>query len=181
MRERKVTGSEASLFSLNVDRYACGSINYTEIRLVDSIYVHVFVIIDRDRSVSVSPLIREAEIEFLTNGTSQSVTLIAWGQNANYIPGPDQPNRISLLTCDFGEVTWDDPRPYVLYGTLLIDSCNLILPPGTRLYVHGGIANNQLGIYNEGLIYTLPSGKLKVMGTVTDPVIIRDDRIEPDH
>jgi hypothetical protein len=47
--------------------------------------------------------------------------------------------------------------------------------------VHGGIANNQLGIYNEGLIYTFPSGKIKVMGSFEKPVIIRDDRIEPDH
>ncbi|HEY3385867.1 MAG TPA: hypothetical protein VGK46_05115 [Saprospiraceae bacterium] len=179
--EIKVTGSEASFFTLNVDGYTGESIKDIEIRPDDSIYVFVDAIIDPDQPVSVSPFILEAEIEFLTNGTSQSVTLIAWGQNANYIPGPDQPNRISLLTCDFGEVTWDDPRPYVLYGTLLIDSCNLILPPGTRLYVHGGIANNQIGIYNEGLIYTLPDGKLTVNGTLDKPVIIHDDRIEPDH
>ncbi|HJW31428.1 MAG TPA: hypothetical protein VJ508_19500, partial [Saprospiraceae bacterium] len=72
-------------------------------------------------------------------------------------------------------------KPYVLYGTLLIDSCKLILPAGARLYVHGGIANNELGIYNEGLIYTLPHGQIEVDGTAADPVIIRDDRIEPDY
>jgi hypothetical protein len=47
--------------------------------------------------------------------------------------------------------------------------------------VHGGIANNELGIFNEGLIYTLPDGKLNIQGTVDRPVLIRDDRIEPDH
>jgi len=78
-------------------------------------------------------------------------------------------------------VTWNDPKPYVLYGTLLIDSCTLVLPPGTRLYVHGGIANNELGIYNQGLIYTLPDGHISAQGTVEKPVIIRDDRIEPDY
>lgn len=179
--EIKVTGKDAHFFRLNVDGYTGDIIRDIDILPEDSIYVFAEATIDPDQPVSVSPFILEAEIVFTTNNTDQQVTLIAWGQNANYIPGPNTPNRISLLTCDFGEVIWDDPKPYVLYGTLLIDSCTLVLPPGARLYVHGGIANNQLGIYNEGLIYTLPSGKLKVTGTVTDPVIIRDDRIEPDH
>ncbi|HSF88988.1 MAG TPA: right-handed parallel beta-helix repeat-containing protein [Saprospiraceae bacterium] len=179
--EIKVTGKDAHFFRLNVDGYTGDIIRNIDILPEDSIYVFAEATIDPDQPLSISPFILEAEIVFTTNNTDQEVTLIAWGQNANYIPGPNTPNRISLLTCDFGEVIWDDPKPYVLYGTLLIDSCTLVLPPGARLYVHGGIANNQLGIYNEGLIYTLPSGKLRVMGSVTDPVIIRDDRIEPDH
>lgn len=179
--EIKVTGKDAHFFRLNVDGYTGDIIRNIDILPEDSIYVFAEATIDPDQPLSISPFILEAEIVFTTNTNDQEVTLIAWGQNANYIPGPNTPNRISLLTCDFGEETWDDPRPYVLYGTLLIDSCTLVLPPGARLYVHGGIANNQLGIYNEGLIYTLSAGKIKVMGTETAPVIIRDDRIEPDH
>jgi hypothetical protein len=179
--EIKVIGNNAAFFTLNVDGYSGEVINDVEISPEDSIYVFVDAVVDPDQPLSVSPFILEAEVRFVTNGTAQEVTLIAWGQNANYIPGPDQPNRISLLTCDLGEVIWDDPKPYVLYGTLLIDSCNLILPAGTRLYVHGGIANNQIGIYNEGLIYTLPDGRITVQGTTARPVIITDDRIEPDH
>ena len=38
-----------------------------------------------------------------------------------------------------------------------------------------------MGIYNEGLIYTLPDGKIQVSGTSGQPVIISDDRIEPDY
>lgn len=177
----KLTGLNAGFFRLNVDGFTGDIIQDVEIMPGDSIYVFAEALIDPDQPVSISPFILEAEASFTTNGNVQEVKLIAWGQNANYIPGPDQPNRISLLTCDLGEETWDDPRPYVLYGTLLIDSCTLVLPPGTRLYVHGGIANNQLGIYNEGLIYTFPKGKLSVQGTASEPVIIRDDRIEPDH
>lgn len=177
----RLTGKNAAFFRLNVDGYTGDIIRDVEIMPEDSIYVFAEALIDPDQPPSVSPFILEAEVAFSTNGNDQQVKLIAWGQNANYIPGPDSPNRISLLTCDLGEVTWNDPRPYVLYGTLLIDSCTLVLPPGTRLYVHGGIANNQLGIYNEGLIYTFPKGKINVLGTSADPVIIRDDRIEPDH
>ena len=181
IEEIKLAGPNEQFFTLNVDGMAGDVIRNITILPNDSIYIFAEATIDPDQPESVSPFVIEAEISFTTNGTMQEVLLIAWGQNANYIPGPDSPNRISLLTCQLGEVVWDDPKPYVLYGTLLIDSCTLVLPPGTRLYVHGGIANNEIGIYNEGLIYTFPLGKIKVLGNVTDPVIIRDDRIEPDH
>ncbi|MEO6133031.1 MAG: hypothetical protein ABIQ02_14385 [Saprospiraceae bacterium] len=176
-----LTGSNAAFFNLNVDGLNGDMASDITILPHDSIYIFAEATIDPDQPESVSPFILEADIRFETNGNEQKVKLIAWGQNANYIPGPNTPNRITLLTCHMGEIIWDDPKPYVLYGTLLIDSCTLVLPAGARLYVHGGIANNQLGIYNEGLIYTFPSGKLKVNGTLSDPVIIRDDRTEPDY
>ncbi|HUR30758.1 MAG TPA: right-handed parallel beta-helix repeat-containing protein, partial [Saprospiraceae bacterium] len=179
--EIRLEGPLADFFTLNVDGLTGDIIRNIVIRPHDSIYVFAEATIDPDQPLSISPFIIESDVVFITNGNRQEVLLLAWGQNANYIPGPDSPNRISLLSCDLGEVIWDDPKPYVLYGTLLIDSCTLVLPPGTRLYVHGGIANNELGIYNEGLIYTLPNGKIRVDGTVSNPVIIRDDRIEPDH
>ena len=179
--EVKIEGEHAEFFRLNVDGTSGDIIRDITIAPNDSIYVFVEATIDPDQPESVSPFIIEADLVFSSNGNDQKVLLIAWGQNANYIPGPHTPNRISILSCDLGEVVWDDPKPFVLYGTLLIDSCTLVLAPGTRLYVHGGIANNEIGIYNEGLIYTLPNGKISVRGTVDKPVIIRDDRIEPDH
>lgn len=179
--EIKLEGPLSDFFTLNVDGMSGDIIRDIVIRPNDSIYVFAEATIDPDQPLSISPFIIESQVVFITNGNQQEVLLLAWGQNANYIPGPDSPNRISLLSCELGEVIWDDPKPYVLYGTLLIDSCTLVLPPGTRLYVHGGIANNELGIYNEGLIYTLPNGKIRAEGSVTNPVIIRDDRIEPDH
>lgn len=179
--EIRVAGENASLFRLNVDGTAGNVIRDVQVNPNDSIYVFVEATIDPDQPVSVSPFIIEADIVFKVNTRDHFVKLIAWGQNANYLPGPDNPNRILVLTCDLGEVTWDDPKPYVIYGTLLIDSCKLILPPGTRLYIHGGVANNELGIYNEGLLYTLPHGQIEIAGTSSNPVIVRDDRIEPDH
>ncbi len=179
--EIKLTGDNANFFRLNVDGITGDVIRNITILPNDSIYIFAEAVIDPDQPESISPFVIESEISFITNGNEQKVLLIAWGQNANYIPGPHTPNRISLLTCDMGEIIWDDPKPYVLYGTLLIDSCTLVLPPGLRLYVHGGIANNALGIYNEGLIYTFPNGRIRATGTIENPVIIRDDRIEPDH
>jgi hypothetical protein len=93
--EIKVTGKDAPFFRLNVDGYTGTVIRDIEILPEDSIYVFVEATIDPDQPVSVSPFILEAEIQFTTNGSDQAVTLVAWGQNANYIPGPDSPNRIS--------------------------------------------------------------------------------------
>ncbi len=177
----RIAGAHPDFFRINVDGRPGPVVRDVEIPARDSIYVFVEALIDPDQPESVSPFIIEASVSFTTLGVDQQVLLVAYGQNANYLPGPDQPNRISLLTCDLGTVTWDDPRPYVLYGTLLIDSCTLVLPPGARLYVHGGIANNAIGIYQDGLIYTLPNGRFVADGTVERPVIIRDDRTEPDY
>ncbi len=179
--EIKLTGVNAPFFRLNVDGTTGDLIRDIQINPDDSIYIFAEATIDPDLPVSESPFIIESDISFTTNGQEQNVRLVAWGQNANYIPGPDVNNKVLILSCDLGTETWDDPKPYVLYGTLLIDSCTLVLPPGTRLYVHGGIANNELGIYNEGLIYTLPRGRMMIEGTADKPVIIRDDRIEPDY
>lgn len=179
--EVRLTGDNASFFRLNVDGMSGDVIRNITIGPNDSIYVFAEATIDPDQPLSISPFVIESDLVFVTNGNEQKILVVAWGQNANYIPGPHTPNRISILSCDLGEVIWDDPKPFVLYGTLLIDSCTLVLAPGTRLYVHGGIANNDIGIYNEGLIYTLPEGKIRVAGTAEKRVIIRDDRIEPDH
>jgi len=181
INEIKLTGANASFFHLNVDGTTGDIIRDVQINPNDSIYVFVEATIDPDLPVSLSPFIIESDVSFTTNEQEQKVKLVAWGQNANYIPGPDVNNKVLILSCDLGNETWDDPKPYVLYGTLLIDSCTLILPAGTRLYVHGGIANNELGIYNQGLIYTLPHGHIMVEGTADRPVIIRDDRLEPDY
>jgi len=181
MDEVTVVGDDSRFFRINVDGRPGPSVRDVTIPPGDSIYVFVEATIDPDQPESVSPFIIEARAAFRVQGTEQTVLLLAYGQNANYIPGPDRPNRISLLSCDLGTETWDDPRPYVLYGTLLIDSCTLVLPAGARLYVHGGIANNSIGIYQDGLIYTLPNGRMEVRGSLEKPVIIRDDRIEPDY
>jgi len=174
-----------SKFRMNVDGEPGNEASDTEILPGDSIYIFVEVTIDPDEPLSVSPFILEDAIVFETNGNEQQVVLEAWGQNANYIPGRFSKGGVALLTCDLGEVTWDDPKPYVIYGILLIDSCTLNLPPGARIYVHGGVAKglDELGnpiIYNDGLMYVLPDGKLNIDGALDNPVVLQGDRLEED-
>lgn len=169
-----------SRFRLNVDGLGGKDVGPFEIGASDSVYVFAEVTIDPDEPSSVSPFILEEKLVFESNGNMQAVLLEAWGQNANYIPDRYFQNKIGILSCDLGEIVWDDPRPYVVYGTLFIDSCDLVLPAGTRVYVHGGVANNDLGVYNDGLIFTLPRGRIRATGTLDQPVIIQDDRLEED-
>lgn len=146
----------------------------------DSIYLFATVTINPNAPLSVSPFIFNEELIFEVNGNKQIVTLEAWGQNANYFPSRFNQGVPVVLSCKNGQINWDDPKPYVLYGEIFIDSCTLNVPPGTRIYVHGGVVKNQaFGIFNDGILYTLPFGKLRMNGTAEKPVIIQGDRLEP--
>jgi hypothetical protein len=182
-RIRLQSGSE-SRFRYNVDGLPGEEFSRVRIEAEDSIYVFVEVTVNPDLPVSISPFVIEERLIFETGTVSRSVLLEAWGQNANYVPSRFNQGGLALLSCNLGEVTWDDPKPYVIYGFLLIDSCTLNLPAGTRIHVHGGVARTQNAddetiVYNDGLIYTFPRGRIRAMGTVSEPVIIQGDRLEP--
>lgn len=173
-------GSSAVKFRLNVDGLPGNQLTDVDIYPNDSIYVFVEVTVNPNQPLSVSPFIIEDRIVFETNGNIQEVRLEAWGQNANYFPSRFNKGVPVVLTCRGGEVTWNDPKPYVIYGEVFIDSCTLNIPAGTRIYVHGGIVQNEFfGVFNDGIIYILDDGRLKVQGTKEKPVIIQGDRLEP--
>ncbi len=172
-------GSSNNFFRMNVDGEPGNTAENIEIPGNDSVYVFVEVTVDPDQPVSVSPFVVGDRIQFITNDNEQIIHLEAWGQNANYIPRLGATGEPSLLTCGNQEVTWDDPKPYVIYGALFIDSCALNIPAGARLHVHGGIAKNELfGTFNDGIIYVLKNGRIKVNGSPDNPVIIQGDRLE---
>ena len=175
-----LTGQDGGRFRLNIDGDPVNEAEDVVVYANDSIYIFAEVTIDPDQPVSVSPYIVQDRVQFLTNDNEQTVYLEAWGQNANYIPNRFAAGVPSLLTCNNGEISWDDPKPYVIYGALFIDSCVLNIPAGARLHVHGGVARNDLfgGTYNDGMIYVLNNGQLRVNGTAEAPVIIQGDRLE---
>lgn len=145
----------------------------------DSIYLFVEVTIDPDEPLSLSPFVVEDQLIFDVNGHASVLYLEAWGQNANYIPNRFNQGQFALLSCGLNEVVWSDSKPYVIYGVLFVDSCTLVIPAGARIYVHGGIGispNNE--IYNDGMLFFLEAGRLRIDGTHEFPVIIQGDRLE---
>ena len=178
-----IANAPNSEFRINIDGTPGAVATDVEIAANDSLYIFGEVTVDPDLPVSASPFVINDEIIFETNGNTQVVTLEAWGQNAIYIPNRFSADSLSLLSCNGGEITWDDKKPYVIFGALFIDNCTLNLPAGARIHLHGGFARleNEDGTfttYNDGLIYLLENGKLNVKGTVEDPVIIQGDRLE---
>lgn len=171
-----------SFFRLNVNGRDGIDVEGTEIPANDSIYVFAEVTIDPDNDLSASPFIIDEKVIVEVNGNQQRVVLEAWGQNANYIPNNSAKGRLALLSCDLQTEVWDDPKPYVIYGILIVDSCTLELPPDCRVYVHGGIAfTEERETYNDGRIIVLKDGSLFSNGTVEQPVIIQGDRLEPEY
>ncbi len=179
----------ASKFRINVDGYtvdANGNIFGTNDPLPpipvagnDSIYIFIEVTIDPDEPLSNSPFVIYEALRFKTNGNDQMVTLEAFGQNANYIPSRFSAGTASRLTCDMMTQTWDDPKPYVIYGVLFVDSCELVLPAGTDIYVHGGLVNAGGGVfYNDGIWFFEENSQLSIEGTLDNPVTIQGDRLE---
>ena len=124
-----------------------------------------------------SPFVIEENLIITQGGKESNIVFTAWGQNANYI---SMAGTFGLLTCDNQSLILDDPKPYVIYGILVIDDCSLVFPKGAKIHIHGGIAatpENQY--YNDGQIIVLENGKLIVDGTYEEPVIIQGDRLEP--
>lgn len=175
----QIEGASGVRFRMNADGFPGNDLRDIEIWPNDSIHVFVEVTIDPNQPAAVSPYVVEDRVVFYTGEKTASVLLEAWGQNANYFPSRFNKGVPVLLSCDNQTITWNSPLPYVIYGEILIDSCLLQVAAGTRIYVHGGIARNDVfGVFNDGLFYTLANGRLHINGTADEPVIIQGDRLE---
>jgi len=172
-----IHGGDESFFRMNVDGYDGNDLSDIRVEGQDSIYIFVEATIDPDQPVSISPFILEEQILISANQSEYVVYIEAFGQNANYVPDRFSADSITIATCN-GNIVWDDPKPYVIYGVLAIDQCDLIVEAGTEIYVHGGIAINENGIYNDGLLVITETSSLTVNGTAEEPVYFLSDRLE---
>jgi len=172
-------------FRLNVDGASGNVAKNVQIGANDSIYVFVEATINPNLPLDISPYVLEDIVDISINDKTSIVRLEAWGQDANYITGHGSVSQIAYATpTSLGTNTWiwDDPKPYVVYGTLVMDSITLILPAGTEVFVHGGVAiNDVLGVYTSGLIFLLPNANIISQGTAEEPVTILSDRLEEEY
>jgi len=169
---------ENSFFRMNVNGNSSKVITNVEIPAEDSIYVFIEVTIDPDNPLSISPFIIEDKLFINREGETQIVHLEAFGQNANYVPDRFSAGNVELDFCANGNVLWDDPKPYVVYGIIVVEGCTLEIAPGTRVYVHGGIVNSVDGPYSDGNITVGPNGTIRSLGTEQDTIVFQGDRLE---
>lgn len=173
---------EDSKFRFNVDGFKGPLVENLEIGPKDSTYAFVEVTIDPNEPLSVSPFIIEEKMIFETNGVEQVIEVEAWGQNANYLPALNQNNAISVLSCDQGVIDFDDPRPYVIFGAFIIDSCTVRMAEGTRIYVHGGLGMvSEDFIFNGGFILIGSNGTIECNGSLENPIVWSTDRLEESY
>ncbi len=175
----RIAGTTGIDFRMNVDGIPGDEIDEVEIFANDSIWIFVEVTIDPDQPISVSPFVIEDQVIFETGSRESQVYLEAWGQNANYFPSRFNAGVAVEFSCENGTFVWDSELPYVIYGEIIITDCLLEVAAGTEIYVHGGIARNDVfGTFNDGFLFTLETGSIHFNGTAEDPIIIQGDRLE---
>lgn len=169
----RLLGGESSPYRINLDGENATEFYDKIIPANDSLFSFLRVTINPNDLNT--PFVVEDELEFITNGNTQTIKLLAWGQNANYIVADkvvtlgnvDYPYHIvadSLQT-----TVWTNERPYVIYGWALINSYGTLkIEAGTKVYCHKG-----------GGIFSWSDGQLIIDGTADEPVIIQGDRLEP--
>jgi hypothetical protein len=135
-----LAGGSASPFIINIDGSPGPEVSNVGIAANDSLIIFVTVYI-RPGSGPV-PFHMEDSIRISYNGKEQFVQLSAWGQNAHFLQN-------MVIQHD---TTWSGDLPYVIYGSLTVDSnATLIIQPGSHIYIHA-----------DAPIYV--DGSLKVMG-----------------
>ena len=150
----KLAGGNSSPFSININGVAAKERNNIDVAANDSIYV--FVSIRVNPATSNLPFIVSDSILISYNGVNRYVQLEAYGQNAVFL-------RSTVLT---GANSWSNALPYVVLGSLRIDTnAVLTVPQGTRIYLH---ANAPI----------LVDGTLILNGTVSEKIIFRGDRLD---
>ena len=158
----RLAGGGNSNFRLNVDGAPGVSFTDVEIEANDSIFIFAEVTVDPNNQTT--PLVVSDSIVFQTNGNTQDVKLVAWGQDAYFhYPAPNTGPAFFISCGD----NWNNDKPHVIYGYALVDSgCTLTINPGTNVHLHPG----------SGVI-VLSSGTINVNGTTTSPVTFQGDRL----
>ena len=169
----KLNNDANNSYRINVDGISGSAINDVEIGPRDSIFVFVEVTVQPDAD-ALYPFV-EGNVEFVTNGNSQQVKLVANGWDAIFytpsrFPVNGLPDYTLIDTLNpTATVTWTKEKPIVVYGYLVVDSLqSLIIEPGTQVFFHQG---SGLWIYRDG--------NISAEGTVEEPIVFQGDRLEP--
>lgn len=121
----RLAGGAASPFKINVDGVQGPQVSNVEVLANDSAYVYVTVSINP--SAQALPFIIRDSIEITYNGNRSWVQLDAFGQNAHFY-------RNRKIT---GQETWNNDLPYVILGSLTVDTtASLLINKGCKVYLH---------------------------------------------
>jgi hypothetical protein len=118
-------GGSNSSFIINIDGNPGPDASNLSIPANDSLTIFVTVFVRS--GTGPTPFQLQDSIRISYNGTNQFIQLRAWGQNAHFLK-----NQVIQ-----GNVSWPNDLPYVIYGSLTIDSnATLTIEPGVHVYIH---------------------------------------------
>lgn len=141
-------------FSLNVDGVSGSDFHDVEIRGKDSVFLFVECFIPETQGAS--PGLVEDELEFVTNGVTQSVRVEAYGQNVTRLRNV----RLSSDTRLTAE------RPYVVFDSLTVErGVTLTVDPGAQVLFHDGAS-------------LVVDGRLEAVGEPNRMIAFRGDRLD---
>ena len=168
----RLVRGETSPFRFNLDGEAGIEFYDKQIPAKDSLFAFLRVTINPNDLNT--PFVVEDELEFVTNGNTQTIKLLAWGQNANYIVADkvvtlgDVDYPYHIVADSLQTTVWTKEKPYVIYGYALINSYGTLrIEAGTQVYCHQG-----------GGILSWSDGQLIIEGTAEEPVVVQGDRLE---
>jgi len=152
--EIRLAKGALSVFRINVD--GTSGLRFTELEIAphDSMFVFVEATLDPNESNEILRI--QDSIVFISNGNTQDIDLMAWGQDVHMIGGEviDQ------------NTNWPADKPYLIIDYLYVDSMALLsIDPGVKVHLH-----------KDAIIYV--DGSLQVNGTLDEPVSFGGDRLE---
>jgi hypothetical protein len=153
----KLMGGTASAYRININGLASTEAANIEVAAEDSLYL--FVSVSINPNAANLPFIVKDSIAINYNGNTRYVQLEAFGQNANFL-------RNTVIGQNR---TWNNLLPYVLLGTVRIDTnITLTIDPGCKIYA----ASNAP---------ILVDGTLIVNGSKTMPILFTGNRLDVDY
>lgn len=153
----KIMGGSQSPFKININGIAANQLDNIQIAANDSIYVFVSVTINPNSENL--PFIVSDSISINYNGNQKLVQLQAYGQNAHFL-------NHEIIE---GNVTWTNDLPYVILGSLQIDTtAALNINAGCKIYTHADAP-------------ILVDGTMLINGEKDNEVIFSGDRLDVDY
>ncbi|MBS1600186.1 MAG: hypothetical protein JST75_18305 [Bacteroidetes bacterium] len=121
----KLAGGINSPFKINIDGASGPDAGNIELNANDSLYI--FISVKIDPTATNLPFLLYDSIQVSFNGNKRYIQLQAWGQNAHFLK-----NQIIS-----GNVVWSNDLPYVISGSLLVDTnAILTIEKGCKIYFH---------------------------------------------
>ncbi len=147
-----VAGQSNSKYRLNIDGISTNSLDDYELAPGDSLFIFVEVTIDPNQD----EMIEEDSVIFVSNGNTQNVKLISYGQDVTLI------NSEYILN----DTIWTAQKPVLIYNSALVDTfVTVTVEAGTQVYFH---RNSSLFV----------KGSLVVNGLPDNRVVFTGDRLE---